>query len=38
MSVLLAAGPDLVGKSKWVFRSARKNAAAYDDYIRNSLQ
>ncbi|HRG83880.1 MAG TPA: hypothetical protein PLO99_15275 [Chitinophagaceae bacterium] len=38
MSGLLAAGPDLVGKSKWVFRSARKNAAAYFDYIRSSLQ
>lgn len=37
MSGLLAAGPDLVGKSKWVFRSARKNAAAYYDYIRSSL-
>jgi len=38
MSGLLAAGPDLVGKHKWVFRAARKNAAAYFDYIRSSLQ
>lgn len=38
VSGLLAAGPDLVGKSKWVFRSARKNAAVYFDYIRNSLR
>jgi len=38
MSGLLAAGPDLVGKSKWVFRSVRKNAIAYVEYIRSSLQ
>lgn len=38
MSGLLAAGPDLVGKSKWVFLSVRKNAGAYFDYIRSSLQ
>ena len=38
MSGLLAAGPDLVGKSKWVFRSVRKNAVAYVDYIRSALQ
>lgn len=38
MSGLLAGGPDLVGKSKWVYRSVSKNVADYFEYIIPFLQ
>jgi hypothetical protein len=38
MSGLLAAGPDLVGKSKWVYRSVGKNVTDYFEYIIPFLQ